>query len=309
MAGGVITTGAHPKALWPGVKAWWGNSYDEYPEEWRKTVNQVTTSDMDYEDVVQDTGFSLAPVKPQGAPLFYDANVQGYTTRAVHVTYALGYAVTMEELQDNKYEKVSMARARANAFSQRLTRENVVANVLNRGFNATYLIGDGVQFFSTAHPMTSGGTFANTPTTQVDLSEASVEDALIAIAGFTNDKGLQIQVMPKKLIVSRQNIFNAQRILGSTYTPDTGNNAINAIKSMNMLPEGVLVNHYLTDVNAWFIQNEIPDGSGFVFYERMALTFDQDNDFVTKNALAASVTRFSVAVSDPRCMWGTSGAT
>lgn len=303
-----ITTGNHPKALWPGVKAWWGNSYDEFPEEWRQIVSEVTTSDKNYEDVVQDTGFGLAPVKPQGQGIVYDENVQGYTTRAVHVTYALGYAVTMEEMQDNLYEAVSRVRAKANAFSQRQTRENVVANVLNRGFNSSFPIGDGSAFFSTSHALTMGGTFANKPTTDADLSEASLEDALVAIAGFTNDRGLNIQVMPRALVVARQNMFNAARILKSVLQNDTANNAINAIKALNSLPDGFIVNHYLTDTNAWFIKNQIPSGSGFVFYERMPLTFDQDNDFGTKNALAASVTRFSVAVSDPRCYYGTSGA-
>lgn len=303
-----ITTGNHPKALWPGVKAWWGNSYDEFPEEWRQIVSEVTTSDKNYEDVVQDTGFGLAPVKPQGQGIVYDENVQGYTTRAVHVTYALGYAVTMEEMQDNLYEAVSRVRSRANAFSQRQTRENVVANVLNRGFNPAFPIGDAAAFFSTAHPLTMGGTFANKPATDADLSEASLEDALVAIAGFTNDRGLNIQVMPRALVVARQNMFNAARILKSVLQNDTANNAINAIKALNSLPDGFIVNHYLTDTNAWFIKNQIPSGSGFVFYERMPLTFDQDNDFGTKNALAASVTRFSVAVSDPRCYYGTSGA-
>ena len=309
MAGGIITTGAHPKAFWPGVKAWWGNAYDEFPEEWRLLVNDILDSTQNYEEIVQDTGFGLAPVKAQGQTLYYEANVQGYTGRATHVTYALGYQVTMEELQDNLYEKVSKARAGANAFSQRLTRENVVANVLNRAFNSTYAIADGQAFFSTAHPLTNGGTMSNRPSVDVDLSEASLEDGLVAIAGFQNDKGLPIQVMPDALVVSRQNIFNAQRILKSTYQNDTANNAINAIKAMNALPSGVYVNHYLTDVNAWFIKNRIPNGSGFVLFDRMPLEFDQDNDFSTKNALASSIQRFSVLVSDPRCYYGTQGAT
>ncbi len=305
----LISTGSHPKALWPGVAAWWGNVYDQYPAEWKDTVNEIKTSEKNYEDVVQDTGFMLAVVKGQGQGITYDANVQGYTTRATHVTYALGYAVTMEELQDDQYEAVSMARAKANAFSQNQTRENVVANVLNRGFSSSLqTIGDGSAFFATTHALSSGGTMSNKPTTDVDLSEASLEDALVAIAGFQNDKGLTIAVKPKKLIVSRQNQFNAARILKSVYQNDTANNAINAIKAMNIIPGDFMVNHYLTDVNAWFIQNDIPNGSGLVFYERMPVTFDKDNDFNTKNALASSITRFSVAVSDPRCFYGSSGS-
>lgn len=309
MAGGVITTGAHPKALWPGVALWFGNTYNNYPAEWKQTINDFKTSEKNYEDIVQDTGFSLAPVKPQGAGLAYDANVQGYVGRATHVTYGLGYAVTMEELEDDQYEAVSMVRAKALAFSHNQTRENVVANVFNKGFSSSLqTIADGVAFFSTAHPFTSGGTFANKPTTDVDLSEASLEDALIAIAGFTNDKGLIISVQPKMLLVSRQNQFNAARILKSVYQNDTAMNAINAIKAMNVLPEDFMVNHYLTDVNAWFVKNDIPTGSGLTFFERKAVTFDKDNDFDSKNALASAVTRFSVVVSDPRCYYGTSGA-
>lgn len=309
MAGGVITTGNHPAGLWPGIADWFGTSYDTFPAEWKDLVNDVRTSDKAYEEVYQDTGFAIAPVKAEGAGIAYDANVQGYGTRATNVTYALGYAVTMEELQDQQYVAVSMGRAKSNAFSQAQTREIIVANVLNKGFSTSLqTIGDGAAFFSTAHPLSNGGTFANKPTTDVDLSEASLEDMIILGAGFQNDRGLQIRVLPKKLIVSRQNMFNAARILKSSYQNDTANNAINAIKANGSLPGGFIVNHYLTDVNAWFIQNEIPTGSGFTFWERMPVTFDKDNDFSTKNALASSITRFSVAVSDPRCYMGSSGS-
>lgn len=308
MAGGVIGTGAHPKALLAGVKAWWGNSYDKRPPQWKDLVNEIQSSDMAYEDVVQDTPFSLAPQKPQGQGIYFDANVQGYTTRATHITYALGYAVTMEELMDNQYLAVSKVRAGANAFSQAQTCENVVANVLNNGFDTGYKIGDGTSFFSTSHPLTNGGTFSNRPTAGADLSETTLEDALIAIAGLKNDKNQQIFVRPQKLIVARQGEFNAARILNSIYQNDTADNAINAIRSLNALPGGFVMNVYLTDTNAWFIKNEIPSGSGFMFYERMPVSFDQDNDFPTKNALAASITRYSVAVSDPRCYYGSPGA-
>lgn len=309
MAGGVISTGNHPKALWPGVYAWFGNTYNQYPAEWRVLCNDVKDSSKNYEDIVQDTGFSIAPVKPQGAGMSYQANVQGYTGRATHVTYALGYQVTMEELQDDQYEAVSMVRAKALAFSHNQARENVVANVFNNGFSTTFqTIADGAAFFSTAHPFTSGGTWSNKPATDVDLSEASLEDALVAVAGFVNDKGLVIAVQPRQLVVSRQNQFNAARILQSVYQNDTANNAINAIRAMNILPDNFTVNHYLTDTNAWFVKNDIPTGSGVTFFERMPVTFDKDNDFNTKNALASAVTRFSVVVSDPRCYYGSSGA-
>jgi len=306
---GVITTGSHPKALWPGIYAFWGTVYNEHPPEWKELCHTISDSDKAYEELVGDTGFGLAPQKQQGQGITYDSNVQSFVSRAVHVTYALGYAVTMEELQDDLYEKVSTARARENAFSQRQTRETVVANIYNNGFStaASNAIGDGKPFFSTSHPTVTGSTFANRPTTDADLSEASLEDALVSIAGFTNDRGLLISVMPRKLIVARQNIYNAARILKSVYQSGTANNDINAIKAMNALPDGVSVNHYLTAANAWFIKNDIPSGSGVVFFDRMPTTFDQDKDFNTKNALAASVTRFSVVVGDPRCAFGVNG--
>ena len=310
MSGGVISTGNHPKALLPGVKAWFGNTYESYEKQWIELVNEESKSTRNYEEVVQDTGFAVAAVKPQGQGIPYDNNMQGYTTRAVHVTYAMGYAVTMEEIQDNLYEQVSMVRAKALAFSHATARELVVAGVLNNGFSsALQLIGDGQAFFSTAHPFTSSnGTFANKPATDTDLSEASLEDGLIAVEGYLNDKGLQINVKAQKLIVARQNMFNAARILKSVLQNDTGNNAINAIKAVGAMPEGYCTNVYLTDSNAWFIKNQIPTGSGLVFYERMPVTFDKDNDFNTKNALASAIQRFSVAVADPRCYYGSSGS-
>jgi len=305
---GVIGTGNHPKALLPGVKTWFGNSYETFDKEWDKIICGQSPSSLNFEEVVQDNGFGVAQVKAQGTGITYDANVQGYVTRATHVTYGLGYAVTMEEIQDGQYEKVSMARAKALAFSHAQARETVVANVLNNGFNTSLqIIGDGAAFFSVSHP-SSAGNFANKPATDVDLSEASLEDALIAIAGFNNDKGQPIRVIPKLLVVGRQNEYNAARILKSVLQNDSANNAINAIRATNSLPDGYMVSHYVTDTNAWFIKNNIPQGSGFMFYDRMPVTFDKDNDFGTKNALASAVQRFSVAVADPRCYYGSSGS-
>lgn len=307
MPAGPIGTGNHPKSLWPGIHSWWGTEYDEHPVEWKLLCHEILGSSMAWEELVADTGFGLAQLKGQGAGLSYDSNVQSFVTRLTHATFALGYMVTMEELQDNLYEKVSRVRAKENAFSQRQTRENLVANLFNNGFSSSFKGGDGVAFFSTVHPTQTGPTYANKPTNDADLSEASLEDALIAIAGFTNDRGLLISVVPKLLLVSRYNMFNAARIMRSTYTPDSAANAINAIKAMGALPEGVVVNHYFSSANAWFIKNEIPTGSGVVFFERMATTFDMDNDFNTKNALAASITRFSVGWGDPRCYYGVNG--
>lgn len=301
---GIITTASHPKALWPGIKAWWGQVYDEHPEEYSKLFDS-DTSRQNYEEDVQLTGFGLAPVKSEGSGVAYDSEIQGFTTRYTHVAYALGYIVTKEELDDNLYEQVSRRRAAALAMSFRQTKENVGANIYNRAFNPTYLGGDGVQLCSTAHPNTSGGTFANTPTVAADLSEASLEDALTALMGFQNDRGLLINVMPRSLIVARQNWWNANRILKSAYTPSTANNAVNVLVATNALPEGIVMNHYLTSPNAWFVRTNIQNG--LKYYSRVGIQFDQDNDFDTMNAKAKGYERYSFGWTDPRAIYGVNG--
>lgn len=307
MPGGVITSGVHPKALWPGVKHWWGNKYQEHPLEWPDLVDEDTDSRA-YVEIVQDSGFGLAAVKDQGKSLQYDVNSQGFVTRLVHVTYALGYIVTWEELRDNLYEEVSRIRASANAFSMRQTKEQVVAAIYNRAFNATYKGADGVALCATNHPTQIGGTFQNKPTVDADLSEASLEDAVITLMGFTNDKGLLISCMPRKLIVARQEWFNATRILKSVYQNDSANNAINALKATDAIPEGIAVNHYLTSAHAWFLRTNIPkEAGGLCLYQREPIMFDTDNDFDTKNAKAASIERYSVGWADPRTLFGVNG--
>ena len=301
---GIITTASHPKALWPGIKAWWGQVYDEHPEEYSKLFDS-DTSRQNYEEDVQLTGFGLAPVKAEGSGVAYDSEIQGFTTRYTHVAYALGYIVTKEELDDNLYEQVSRRRAAALAMSFRQTKENIGANIYNRAFNGTYTGGDGVALCSTAHPNTSGGTFANTPTVAADLSEASLEDALTALMGFQNDRGLLINVMPRSLIVARQNWWNANRILKSAYTPSTANNAVNVLVATNALPEGIVMNHYLTSPNAWFVRTNIQNG--LKYYSRVGIQFDQDNDFDTMNAKAKGYERYSFGWTDPRAIYGVNG--
>jgi len=301
---GIITTASHPKALWPGIKAFWGQVYDEHKEEYSELFDSDTSS-MNYEEDVQLTGFGLAPVKSEGSGVAYDSELQGFTTRYTHVAYALGYIVTKEELDDNLYEQVSRRRAAALAMSFRQTKENVGANIYNRAFNSTYLGGDGVSLANTAHPNTSGGTFANKPSVDADLSEASLEDALTAIMGFQNDRGLLINVMPRSLIVARQNFWNANRILKSAYTPTTANNAVNVLVATNALPEGIVMNHYLTSPNAWFVRTNIQNG--LKYYSRVGIQFDQDNDFDTMNAKAKGYERYSFGWTDPRAIFGVNG--
>lgn len=306
MPAGVITTGNHPKALWPGVAEWWGVEYNSHAEEWRDLVD-VETSDQNYEEDVQDTGFGLAPVKAQGAGTAYDSSIQGFTTRYTHLTYSLGYIVTMEELEDNLYEKVSKKRAPSLAFSFQQTKENVVANVYNRAFNATYLMGDGVSLCNTAHPNTTGGTFSNMLAVGADLNEASLEDLIIQMMGATDDRGLLISLMPKSLHVPRQEWFNANRIMKATLQPDTMSNNPNVLKATNAIPGGIKMNHYFTSPHAWFLRSNVRAGTGLKFYQRVPISFTQDNDFDTDNAKAKSRERYSVGATDPRALWGSNG--
>jgi hypothetical protein len=299
----VITTGAHPKALWPGIHAWWGRMYNEHREEFPDLFDKET-SDKAYEEDVEITGFGLAPVKPESSAIVYDTETQGSVSRYSHVAYALGYIVTYEELRDNLYEVVSKRRAQALAFSMRQTKENVGANVYNRAFNSSYTGGDGVSLISTAHP-TLNGNQSNQLTTAADLSEAAIEDLVIQIMQTQNNRGLRISNLPQSLHIPPQLWFEANRILKSVLQNDTSNNAINVLKATNALPKGIFVNHYFTSATAWFIRTNIP--RSMQWFEREAISFDQDNDFDTKNAKAANYERYSMGWTDWRGNFATPG--
>jgi hypothetical protein len=299
----VITTGAHPKALWPGIHAWFGRQYSEHKEEFPDLFDEQT-SDKAYEEDVEITGFGLAPVKPEGTAILYDTETQGYVTRYTNVAYALGYIVTYEELRDDLYEVVSKRRAQALAFSMRQTKENVAANIYNRAFNSTYTGGDGTTMISAAHPTLSGNQ-SNQLTTAADISETSLEDMIIQVMQTTNNRGLKVSNLPQSLHVPTQLWFEANRILKSVLQNDTSNNAINVIKATNALPKGIFVNHYFTSATAWFIRTNVP--RGMTYFKREAMSFDQDNDFDTKNAKAATYERYVMGWTDWRQVFGTAG--
>lgn len=301
---GVISTGNHPKALWPGIKAWFGRKYQEHQEEYSQIFDR-SPSNKAYEERVQLTGFGLAPVKPQGQGVSYDSENQGYVSRLTNVTYALGYIVTMEEREDGLYEEVSMRRSGALAFSMRQTKENVGANIFNRAFNSSYTGGDGKELCATDHP-TRDGTQSNELSVAADLSEASLEDLCILVMGAKNTRGLKINLMPRKLIVPRQLVFEAERILKSTLQNDTANNAINALRSSGMFPDGAAVNHYLSDPDAFFVKTNCPEG--LIYQERKALAFTRDNDFDTENAKAKAVERYVFGWADWNAVYGSPGA-
>ena len=302
---GVINTGTHPKLLWPGVHAIWGQVYAEHAKEYPDLFDQED-SNKAYEQDVQVTGFGLAPVKGQGAPVTYDTEVQGIVTTYQHIAYALGYIVTYEELRDNLYEEVSMRRAKANAFSINQTIENVGAFLYNNAFSSTYYTtGDGMPLISTGHKNATGGTFSNALSPAADLSEAALEDLTIQIMGTQNDRGLLINIMPRSLIIPRQEWYNANRILKSVLQSNTTSNNINVLKATNAFPEGIKMNHYLTAPHAWFIRTNCPNGMTMFWRDRPM--FDQDNDFDTKNAKAATYMRFSVGATDPRGIFASNG--
>ena len=305
MAGGVITTGSHPKLLWPGVFTTWGQMYDEHQQEF-SDLYDVKTSDKAYEQTVQVTPFGLAPIKAQGAGVTYDGEVQGVITTFQHIAYALGYIVTFEELRDNMYKEVASRRAEGNAFSMRQTVETVAAFPYNNAFATTYFVtGDGAALCSTAHVNATGGTYSNALSPAADLSESSLEDLSIQIMGATNDTGNLINIMPQSLHIARNEWFNANRILKSVLQSNNATNNINVLQATNAFPKGIRLNHYFSAPHAWFVRTNAMNGLQFFWRDKPI--FDQDNDFDTKNAKAATYMRFSLGCTDPRAIAGSNG--
>jgi len=299
----VIATGNHPKALWPGVYSWFGAKYNEHETQYTKLFD-IKSSNKNFEELVQHTGFGLAPVKPEGSSTAYDSHQQGYVARGTNVAYSLGYIVTREELADNQYSEVSMRRAGSLAFSMAQTRENVGANVYNRVITAGYTGGDGVVLGSTAHPSVSGNQ-SNILAAAADLSEASLEDLTIQIMNATDPKGLKISLRPQRLIIPTALTYEAQRILKSNLRSGGADNDTNALKLTGAIPE-IVVNNYLTDSDAWFIKTNAPDG--LCWFDREPVQFTKDEDFDTDNAKAKGYMRFVPFWGDWRGLYSSSGA-
>ena len=299
----IITTGNHPKALWPGVASWFGAKYNEHPTEYTQLF-EVRTSNKNYEELVQQTGFGIAPVKQEGASTAYDSHTQGYTARGTNVAYSLGYIVTREELADNLYESVSMQRSGSLAKSMAQTREYVGANIYNRAFTNGYTGGDGVVLGSTSHP-TAAGNQSNILSTAADLSEASLEDLTIQIMNAVDFRGLKAAIRPTRLIIPTALTYDAERILKSQLRSDSANNDTNALRALGAIPE-VTVNHYLTDTDAWFIKTDCSDG--LVWYDREPVEFTKDTDFDTDNAKAKGYMRFVPFWGDFKGLYCTPGA-
>jgi len=305
---GVINTGSFAKALFPGVNTWYGDTYKQFETEYNQIFDNVNSTKA-YEEYVGFSGFGLAQKKPEGSSIAYDSAQQGFITRLTNVAYALGFVITKEMYDDDQYGIIGKRRANALAFSMRQTVENVCANVLNRAFNSSYTGGDGVSLINASHPNKAGGTWSNQIGVASDLSEAALEQACIDIAGFTNDRGLKISVMPRKLIISKEQMFDAQRILKSIQQSGNNNNDINALRAMNMFPEGIAVNHYLTSPTTWFVKTNCGQaaGEGLIYQERQAASFSVSDDSDTMNAKYMSYMRFSAGWSDPRSLYGSAG--
>lgn len=299
----VITTGNHPAALWPGVHAWFGRTYDEYPAQY-PDLFQIETSDKAYEEEIESTGFGMASIKPQGGSINYDSDSQGYTKRYTHVAYGSGYMVTEEELEDDLYEDVSKRRAPDLAFALRQAKENVAANVYNRAFNSSYLGGDAKEMCATDHS-TLYGNQSNELTNPADLSEAAVEDLITQIRQARNARGMRIQLQPQTLHVPTALEWEANRILKSVLQNDTAQNAVNVLKATNAIPGGIKPNTYFTSDSAWFIRTNARHG--LKLFQRRPVKFTKDSDFDTSNAKAKAVERYSVGWTDWRGIYATPG--
>ena len=293
------------KELLPGLNGLFGLEYARYGEE-HKEIYVTETSERSFEEETKLAGFGAAPVKNEGQAIAYDNAQEAFTARYNHETIALGFSITEEAMEDNLYDSLSARYTKGLARAMAYTKQVKAAAVLNNGFSAQYVGGDGVALFSTAHPLVNGGTNSNRPTTGADLNETSLEAAVIQIAAWTDEKGLLIAAKPKKLIIPTALMFVATRLLETSLRVGTNNNDINAIKTNGSIPEGYTVNHYLTDTNAWFLTTDVPDG--LKHFERVALDTKMDGDFDTGNVRYKARERYSFGWSDPLGIYGSPGS-
>ena len=293
------------KELLPGLNALFGLEYARYGEE-HKEIYETETSERSFEEETKLSGFSAAPVKNEGAAISYDNEKEAWTARYQHETIAMGFSITEEAIEDNLYDSLSGRYTKALARSMAYTKQVKAASVLNNGWAATVTYGDGQPLFSTAHPLVSGGTNSNTPSTQADLNETSLENAVIQIAAWTDERGLLIAARPRKLIVPSNLQFVATRLLETELRVGTNNNDINAIKNNGSIPEGFTINHWLTDTNGWFLTTDVPNG--LKHFVRVPMATGMDGDFDTGNVRYKARERYSFGVSDPLGIFGSQGA-
>ena len=294
------------KELEPGLNALFGMEYGRY-ENQHSEIYTTESSDRAFEEEVMLSGFGAAPTKSEGSAITFDEAGEAYTARYNHETVAMAFALTEEAVEDNLYDRLGSRYTRALARSMAHTKQVKAAAVLNNAFTGgATAIGDGKALCATDHPLSSGGSFANTPAVAADLNETSLEDALINIAGFVDERGLKIALRGMKLIVPRQLQFVAERLMVSHLRVGTSDNDVNALKNMGMLPEGYVVNDFLTDPDAFFLKTDAP--RGFIHFERTPLSTGMEGDFDTGNMRFKARERFSFGTSDPRCVFGSPGA-
>ena len=295
------------KELEPGLNALFGLEYKRYDNE-SAEIYVTESSDRAFEEEVMLSGFANADVKAEGQGVSYDTAQETYTARYTMETIALAFAITEEAIEDNLYDRLASRYTKALARSMSNAKQVKAANPLNNGLPsvATYKTGDAVALFSTAHPTVSGTNVANTLATQADLNETSLEQALIDIAAFTDERGLKVAARGVKMIVPSANQFNAERLLKSQGRTGTADNDINAVNSMGMIPQGYRVNHFLNDSDSWYIITDVPNG--MKHFERTPLTTSMEGDFDTGNVRYKARERYSFGVSDPRGIFGVEGA-
>lgn len=306
---GVVNTGSFPKRMWPGVNLWYGDEYAQFMPQYVE-IFDVKKSDKLYEEFVAMCGTGYGLVKPEGQPIQFASFRQALTTRLVNVMYGLGFVITKEVQADDQYAKRLVEIGSRNlAKSMLQLKELLGANVLNNGFSvdAAHIGGDGLALFSTAHTTVSGTTYRNRPTADADLSEAALEQMCIDLGTQSIDEaGLRINVMPKKLIVPPALQFTADRLLKTPLRPGTADNDINAMKNMGLIPQGYVVNNYLSSAKAWFVKTDNPNG--LVMLEREGYETEADNEFTTKNARFTVTERYIQSFIDPRGAYASSGA-
>ena len=293
------------KELEPGLNALFGMEYDRYENE-HSEIYDTESSDRAFEEEVMLVGFGNAPTKSEGSGVQFDTANEAYTARYTHETIALAFALTEEAIEDNLYDRLGARYTKALARSMAHTKQVKSAATLNNAFNSSFTGGDGLELCSTAHVLAGGGTFANEPSTAADLNETSLENALIDISQFVDERNMIIALRGMKLIVPPALKFIADRLLSSTLRPGTADNDVNAIRNMGMVPDGCVVNHFLTDTYAFFIKTDAPNG--FKMFERTPLATSMEADFDTGNMRFKARERYSFGYSDPRCVFGSPGA-
>ena len=293
------------KELLPGLNALFGMEYATYGEQ-HKEIYETESSERSFEEETKLSGFSAAPVKNEGSAIAYDNAQEAWTARYNHETIALGFSLTEEAIEDNLYDSLSARYTKGLARAMAYTKQVKAAAVLNNGFTAGYVGGDNVPLFSASHPLVSGGTNSNIPSTPADLNETSLEAAVIQIAAWTDERGLLIAAKPKKLIVPPALQFVSTRLLETELRVGTTDNDINALKNNGSIPEGYAINHFLTDTNAWFLTTDVPNG--MKHFVRTPLSQSMDGDFDTGNVRYKSRERDSFGWSDPLGMYGSAGA-